>query len=77
MKPSVRDELLVRLDERTQNIWTLAEKQEQHLSKLNNRVSDNETQSAVNKSNIKRIWWVIGLGITGIIAIALAIIAMV
>ncbi len=41
MKPSERDELLIRLDERTANIYKLSEKQEKHLSELNEQVGKN------------------------------------
>ena len=47
MKPAERDDLLIRLDERTRNIWTLTEKQENHLSKLNDRTSRNATDIAI------------------------------
>ena len=49
MKQSERDELLVRLDERTINIYKLTEKQEAHLNKLNSHVSDNKAGIAKNK----------------------------
>ena len=41
MKASERDELLIRLDVRTENIEKITEKQEQHLTTLNNKVSKN------------------------------------
>lgn len=41
MKPLQRDELLGRLDERTNNIYKLVEKQERHLAKLNENVGKN------------------------------------
>ncbi|KKL12248.1 hypothetical protein LCGC14_2537690, partial [marine sediment metagenome] len=35
MKPTERDALLVRLDERSVNTWNMMEKQETHLNKIN------------------------------------------
>ena len=40
MKPRERDDLLIRLDEKVNNIWTLTEKQEQHLAKINGHLED-------------------------------------
>ena len=40
MKPSERDELLGRLDERTRNTYRLVEKQEKHLERINNKVEE-------------------------------------
>ena len=37
MKPSERDELFGRLDERSANTYTLVEKQEKHLAELNSK----------------------------------------
>ena len=39
MKPSERDELLGRLDERTRNTWSVVEKIEKHVTKQNGRIS--------------------------------------
>lgn len=41
MKPQERDNLLERLDERTTNTWTMIEKIETHLGKLNDSVIEN------------------------------------
>ena len=41
MKPGERDELLGRLDERSANTYSLVEKQEKHLAKLNDKVGKN------------------------------------
>lgn len=49
-----------RLDERSINIYTLVEKQERHLADLNASVAKNSTGVAVNKSGIRRIYWLIG-----------------
>lgn len=56
MKVKERDELLVRLDERTRNIWTLTERQEDHLSKLNDSMLKHAIQISSNKTSIK---WII------------------
>ena len=39
-----KDELLIRLDERTANIYHLTEKQEAHLMELNDRVGKNSSR---------------------------------
>ena len=41
MKPAERDDLLIRLDVRTENIEKTTDKQEKHLARLNGRVIDN------------------------------------
>ena len=56
MKPKERDDLLVRLDERTANIWRVTELQEQHLVKLNDSVLKHAIQLSSNKTSIK---WII------------------
>ncbi len=60
MKASERDDLLIRLDERSRNIYTLVEKQERHLEELNSTTRENTTGVAVNRSGIKRIYWIMG-----------------
>ena len=55
MKPKERDELLIRLDERTRNIWTLTEKQEDHLSKINDSMMKHAVQISSNKTSVKWI----------------------
>ena len=42
MKPSERDELFGRLDERSANTYTLVEKQEKHLAELNSKTQQNQ-----------------------------------
>lgn len=56
MKPKERDELLIRLDERSRNIWTLTEKQESHLSKLNDNMMKHAVQISSNKTSLR---WII------------------
>ncbi len=77
MKPSERDELLGRLDERTRNTYNLMEKQEQHLGKLNNTVAKHSVdintiktkQDERNKPSKKTI----GGYLTGATAIVVAL----
>ncbi len=38
MKPGERDDLLIRLDERTQNTWRVTEKMEKHLAQINGQL---------------------------------------
>jgi len=52
MKPTERDSLLIRLDERSKNIYNLSEKQERHLAELNNKVAKNVADIAVNCSRL-------------------------
>jgi len=40
MKPTERDDLLIRLDERTRNTWQLTEKIELHQKEQNSHVAD-------------------------------------
>lgn len=55
-----------RLDERTQNIYHLDEKQEAHLSKLNDSILNHATQISSNKTSIRWIKYIlIGTGILG------------
>ena len=53
MKPLERDNLLIRLDERTRNIYNLTEKQEDHLSKLNDALSKHAIGIEGNRVSIK------------------------
>lgn len=73
MKPKERDELLIRLDERSRNIWILTEKQENHLSKLNDSMLKHAVQISSNKTSIKWIvriliaCGILGGGATGLV----------
>ena len=40
MKPSERDQLLIRLDERSQNTWRSVEKIETHMDSINSSIYD-------------------------------------
>lgn len=64
MKPSERDELLGRLDERSLNTYKLVEKQEKHLSSLDIRV----TRNTNDIKWIKRIGGGAGTVLTAIVA---------
>ena len=56
MKPSERDNLLIRLDEKAANTWRTVEKIEAHLEKSNNRLRKVEN----------KVWYIYGM--LGIIA---------
>ncbi len=62
MKPSERDQLLTRLDERSRNTWVTIEKMEQHFVKLNSNTDKNTTGVAVNRKSIGLLWKIV-LGI--------------
>ncbi len=84
MKPSERDDLLIRLDERTNNIWRSTEAQEKHLAELNgstkqigNRVTVLETkveERTVNKISKKAI---AGYGSGGLLVLTLTILQII
>ena len=59
MKPTERDQLLGGLEERTKNIYVLVEKNEKHLSKINDKISEHEKQIAVNKKSVGLLWKII------------------
>lgn len=65
MKTKDRDELLCRIDERTRNIYKLTEKQEEHLSKLNDSILEHAGKISSNVTSIK--WIIRILGAAGII----------
>lgn len=60
MNAAERDALLARLDERSTNTWNSVEKIEKHLGRLNETVAENSTGVAVNKSGLKRVYWLMG-----------------
>lgn len=55
MKVNERDELLVRLDEKTNNIYALNEKQERHLSEINGHLADHSKRLADTEGEIRRV----------------------
>jgi len=75
MKPTERDDLLIRIDERTNNIWRVTEEQEKHLARINNHLDDHSKRITIvetlqkerNRPNKKTMG-----GIGGIIAAILA-----
>ena len=71
MNAAQRDELLIRLDERTCNIYTLTEKQERHLSLLNDSVAKNTKHTAVNKNSIFWLRIISGVLCSGLLALIL------
>ena len=71
MKPQERDDLLIRIDERTRNIWRLTDQQEKHLSKINDSLLEHAVQITSNSNGIKWLRWVIGIGLPSITAIVL------
>ena len=60
VKKQELDELFGRLDERTSNTWTLVEKIEKHLEKLNDSVLENTVSCGKSKTNYRNLWTVIG-----------------
>jgi len=68
MNQQERDELLIRIDERTKNIEEKTDKQEKHLEELNGQVRTNTTFRKVGT-------WVSGAVVVGLISLAVALIA--
>lgn len=62
-------ESMARLDERSINIYTLTEKQERHLEKLNNHVAECQRDSASHSSSIKWIKLVLWAIVVVIVAL--------
>lgn len=61
-----RDELLFRLDETVKNIWRLTEKQETHLSKLNESILNHAIQISSHRTSIRWIKYIlISSGVLG------------
>lgn len=55
MKATERDELLIRLDERTETIEKTTDKQEKHLVQLNEKVNSNVLNIDRNHNRIKDV----------------------
>ena len=66
LKVLERDELLIRLDERTRNIWKLVEKLETHQAEANGFIKDNLIRSSSNRTWINVLRWTIGGLITAL-----------
>jgi len=70
MKPSERDELLIRLDERGCNIWNILEELKDQQIKQNGFIQENNNRSIKNTAWRRAHTWVIG-GIGTALAIGL------
>ena len=68
MKPAERDDLLIRLDERTNNIWRVVETLEAHQADQNGFIRENTIATAKNTSWRKTSKWLLGIGFTVLIA---------
>ena len=66
MKPSERDDLLIRLDERSRNTYHLVETLEQH-----NREQNGTIQTLIGNCKTNTVWRkiIIGVGTPGLIAL--------
>ena len=60
MKANERDDLLIRLDEKSNNTWRSVEKIEKHLAMLNKTCARNAIGVAVNRSGLRRVYWLLG-----------------
>ena len=67
MKAEERDKLLIKLDERTSNIWRAVEKIETHQEEQNGFTKEVITNCAKNTAWRKAHTWIIGLIIAGVI----------
>ena len=61
MKQPERDDLLVRLDERSESIIRELKKQTEHLGVLNGQTDANTIRSSKNRTHIYIQWWVISV----------------
>ena len=84
MKAPERDEILtevatdirwIKKQNEDNNIWLQKslDKIDVHLALLNDNVAKNKTIATVNKSNIYRLWWFIGIIILSIIGITVKV----
>lgn len=64
MKQAERDELLIRLDVRTENIEKTTESQEKHLSGLNEKVAKNILNIDRNDKRLKGVEQVLNGGVS-------------
>ena len=65
MKAKERDDLLIRLDERSCNTYHLVEKLERHNAEQNGYIREQGKQTASNKTSINRLWWLVGIAVIG------------
>lgn len=61
MKPTERDELLVRIDERSRNIWRVVEQLETHQAEQNGYIKENLESTIKNTSWRKTDKWLLGI----------------
>ena len=59
MKVAERDDLLIRLDERSESFMRELKEQTGHLKILNGQTNDNTSRSNRNNTHINIQWWVI------------------
>lgn len=60
MKQTERDELLTRLDEKTNNIWRVLEELNRQQIKQNGFIQDNNNRSLKNTTWLIAFRWIIG-----------------
>jgi len=70
MKQPERDDLLIRLDEKMNNVWRVVEQLEKHQIVQNGLIRDTIDQTTKNTTWIKAYKWIIG-GIGTALAIGL------
>jgi len=70
-----RDELFIRIDERTRNIWRVLEVLEMHQREQNGFIRENSISSAKNNSWRKISMWILGIISTAIIALTIIVVA--
>ena len=76
MNKDQRDDLLIRLEERTANIWRLTEQQEKHLVKINDALLKHAVQIGSNKTSIGKLWWLISIAIMGGVGLILKVLGI-
>ena len=70
LKQGERDRLLVRLEERSRNIWRLTEKLEHHSAEQNGLIRDSFVLSKSNRVGLVYLRWVVGFVIFALIGLA-------
>lgn len=68
MKPQQRDELLVRLDERSCNTFKIVEQLEQHQTEQNGLIRDAMNRATISLTWVKAFRWIIGISFGAIAA---------
>jgi len=67
MKASERDNLLIRLDERSRNTWHTVERLEKHQSEQNGFIQDTINRTTANTTWIKAFKWLIYIGVPAVV----------